>query len=475
MMNSRAKVPDETGVENQERNLSVEVVDRADSEKDIQASVDALKQCTGLFDLMPVDDCGIVVCGDTGSGKSTLINYLNKKSLILRKLPGRNRPVLECSESKGVAGIGHQSVSMTSLPEKYEIDGIGFWDFPGFEDTEGGIKDVVNAYSKNRACKKIKHIKVLAVIEHNLFEVNRGQGLRDLIDKLDKMFCSNKNLKQAIALCITKSRKGSNYNRFILDEVVNSNENKIASYQKSVLSHLVKNNQIVELPSPSKDETGSYDAQYEMNLIRLIDRLQFLSEPKMELVVRPRSLPAINKLMEFLNDTISEHLNKILSHFIDDLVLSGGRNQRQHSNFFGKNEVNNPKRHPLLGNSVDKNIIIFKELSNLQVQYEIEKTLGADVVFSELEKIFEKNIGKETAITERFKEIDFLLKVVLHQLVEKFLGVNILEYATVASPFSDFLKKVNRYLLNNDYSKEDRMDFIKNNTSMGRTMTKGLG
>ena len=101
--------------------------------------------------------------------------------------------------------------------------------------------------------------------------------------------------------------------------------------------------------------------------------------------------------------------------------------------------------------------------------------MGADVVFSKLEEIFKKNIGEETAITERFKEIDFLLKVVLHQLVEKFLGVNILEYATVASPFSDFLKKINRYLLNNNYSKEDRMDFIKNNTGMGRTMTKGLG
>ena len=260
---------------------------------------------------------------------------------------------------------------MTSLPEKYEIGDIGFWDFPGFEDTEGGMKDVVNAYSINKACKKIKHIKILAVIEYHSFIVNRGRGLKDLIDKLDKMFCSNKNLKQAIALCITKSRNGLDYNKFILEEVVNNNENKIASYQSSVLSHLVKNNQIMELPSPLKGETGSYDTQYETNLNRLIEhQLQFLSEPKMELVVRPRSLPAINKLMEFLNDTIAEHLDKILSRFIDDLVLSGGRNQRKDSSFFGKNEVNNPKQYPLLENSVDENIIIFKELLNLQVQYD---------------------------------------------------------------------------------------------------------
>ena len=70
MLNSRAKVPDETGVENQGKDLSVEVFDRVDSEKAIRASVDALKQCAELFDLMPVDNCGIVVCGDTDLGRA---------------------------------------------------------------------------------------------------------------------------------------------------------------------------------------------------------------------------------------------------------------------------------------------------------------------------------------------------------------------------------------------------------------------
>lgn len=89
------------------------------------------------IDAIPVDntsESAVLVIGDTGVGKSTIMSFLSGAQLTVR-LDGL-KPSLDNREG-GLIKIGHQKFSETSVPTKIVIENMAFYDCPGFKDNKG--------------------------------------------------------------------------------------------------------------------------------------------------------------------------------------------------------------------------------------------------------------------------------------------------------------------------------------------------
>lgn len=82
----------------------------------------------------PNADQAIIVIGDTGVGKSTILAFLSGQDLQVRY--DGLKPVLDCPNYSSIK-IGHEKYSETSIPNKLLIDSLAFYDCPGFRDNKG--------------------------------------------------------------------------------------------------------------------------------------------------------------------------------------------------------------------------------------------------------------------------------------------------------------------------------------------------
>lgn len=76
----------------------------------------------------------VLVIGDTGVGKTTILSFLAKRKLYI-KTHGLNT-ILDSDEKDGLK-IGHDRFSETRVPSKIIIDKLVFFDCSGFKDNRG--------------------------------------------------------------------------------------------------------------------------------------------------------------------------------------------------------------------------------------------------------------------------------------------------------------------------------------------------
>lgn len=75
----------------------------------------------------------IIVIGDTGVGKSTMMAFLSGAEMTVRY--DGLKPILDCPNH--YIKIGHEKYSETSIPNKIVIENLAFYDCPGFKDNKG--------------------------------------------------------------------------------------------------------------------------------------------------------------------------------------------------------------------------------------------------------------------------------------------------------------------------------------------------
>ena len=160
----------------------------------------------------------VVVIGTTGSGKSTLINWLN--GCKLRPLTPAEKSALGldfdavCVDSKGpkseVCDIGHGNVSRTQSVKKVPIDGTSFviWDFPGFFDTGGPTTEIIHAavLSKFMNDPLSSGMILMVTTQEPDLAASRGQGISQVIERIANIFGgdSMRMKLDGIVFCLTK-------------------------------------------------------------------------------------------------------------------------------------------------------------------------------------------------------------------------------------------------------------------------------
>ncbi|CAG8575190.1 13644_t:CDS:1 [Dentiscutata heterogama] len=143
----------------------------------------------------------IIIIGDTGEGKSTLLNYLTGVPLF-SKDDDFGDYIIYTETSDGI-DINDRSISQTTLPLRRGI----YWDCPGFGDTRGPVQNIVNAYSIYKLVKSVKKLKVVVVVSEYVIKSTRKKEFLNLINNIGETFKNTDELVQGLCLVITKNNK----------------------------------------------------------------------------------------------------------------------------------------------------------------------------------------------------------------------------------------------------------------------------
>lgn len=161
-----------------------------------------------------------LVIGNTGAGKSTLINYLLGYKLVPVEddLTGEISIEVDSTET-GYAKIGQSLLHSETLYSKtYEgSDGNTYCDCPGFNETRGDIFKIATGISIKATLNAFDSVKgIIVVIDAASFLTNRAVGIRSVIQALDNFLgisngdqsCERlKNIFNSLIFVITKSKQ----------------------------------------------------------------------------------------------------------------------------------------------------------------------------------------------------------------------------------------------------------------------------
>jgi predicted GTPase len=145
----------------------------------------------------------ILVIGDTGTGKSTLVNALLGIKLKAKEYEfGIDQYSIRPVTGEKGPEIGDTSISVTTIPQLWVKGENAFWDCPGFEDTKGPIQDIANAFYINRIFENSKEVKILLVISHSQLCGDRTST--KIVKKFSNIFKDIIPVMQSLSVVITK-------------------------------------------------------------------------------------------------------------------------------------------------------------------------------------------------------------------------------------------------------------------------------
>nr|NGX39765.1 E3 ubiquitin-protein ligase SlrP [Chlamydiota bacterium] len=150
----------------------------------------------------------VIVIGNTGAGKSTIVNYFAGCTMELKSpkelgLKGIKKFVVVRSREEGgaldeIMPIGHTKESKTFMPQiETEPDmRFTFCDCPGFLDNRGAEINIANAVNIKNAIIRANSVKVIILINYHSLMADRGRGLSDMLKICSNLFGRSENLKK---------------------------------------------------------------------------------------------------------------------------------------------------------------------------------------------------------------------------------------------------------------------------------------
>lgn len=126
----------------------------------------------------------VVFLGNTGAGKSTLINFLAGKEL---SVVGQ-RYALANEGDPDAMPIGMKMFkSETLYPKSIDIGNYRFFDLPGFNDTDGSVRNLVNSAFIRRILLEAKSVRFVYVAGQDQFTADRGSSVNVLIQMIQRL------------------------------------------------------------------------------------------------------------------------------------------------------------------------------------------------------------------------------------------------------------------------------------------------
>lgn len=266
-------------------------------------------------------DNSIIVCGDTGAGKSTLINYLTGEKLVALKPVNSKKLYLDTNTPTLKAKIGHLQTSETQIPNKIhdETLKLTYWDCPGFEDSRGAVCDISNAFYINKLFNSQKLKTMIVVDEASINGSKRGKVFKDLVLRLSELFVNKEDLYKSVVLVFTKIRDIENF-REELQKMIVEIKDQITEAQLEVLAKITLDAPIATFDLPLT--LGEISDSQKSNIVENIEKAEFISKPEVKITIAVDSLLVLQDLVLEINKQISSLVKDItykLSLHVDKL------------------------------------------------------------------------------------------------------------------------------------------------------------
>lgn len=209
------------------------------------------------------------IIGITGSGKSTLVNYLKKADLHKISLGGHNaNRVVEVKSGTVYSKIGHDlNHSETSYPIIVHGESRSYCDRPGFFDTRNGVGILSSIYNQLiiNSCKKIESIVV--VIDYSSMKGQRSKLLKDLVNVIHNFLKNPENQKDSIIFAFSHVepyydeetemlvRLTETDILLLIEDIKKSMANDLATKNELAILNLINKNNIVIINPTDKGQS----------------------------------------------------------------------------------------------------------------------------------------------------------------------------------------------------------------------------
>lgn len=128
----------------------------------------------------------VAFLGNTGAGKSTLVNLLAGKTLSIS--PDEEDYILADKADTTAMVIGHGGSSETLYPKSIDVGGLRFFDLPGFNDTDGSERNLVNAAFIRKILLDAESVRFVYVVGQDQFTADRSASVKHLFNSLKQLF-----------------------------------------------------------------------------------------------------------------------------------------------------------------------------------------------------------------------------------------------------------------------------------------------
>ena len=289
------------------KNLTINVMNSEGLlvEKDLFEYIEECKKnVTNFYNTYSVQKKAIMVLGLTGSGKSTLINYINGVPLVCKYIKGDKKWIIDvASDNVTLTGgfkIGHKIYSETQFPAAYTPPGADFTyiDNPGFRDTRGISVEITNGFFREQITRGISELKFLLLVTHRDLE-DRGQKFRDSIKGFSDMLGvfddeDTKSLSKSIAIVVTRVENENSddsdmksFFRTKLLEIV-EDEKRCKNFENKneelVFRQVIEDAQIEIFSNPKKEQL--LDDTQSKQILSLLGRLSFAKKSDVKVRIR---------------------------------------------------------------------------------------------------------------------------------------------------------------------------------------------
>ncbi|CAF0853062.1 unnamed protein product [Brachionus calyciflorus] len=291
----------------------------------------------------------LMVMGLTGTGKSTLVNYLNDVPLVCVRFNGKwiVNLVNPNQSLPGGFGIGHQPQSHTIYPAIYSgpKSDFSYIDNPGFRDTRGLSIEMANGFFRKLVTQDVDEIKFLLMLSYN--DLNqRGQQFRDSIKGFSDflgIFDDNdtKNLSKSIGIIVSLvENRGSTDEEMLIDikKILNDildEEKKANTFEnkneESIFRRVIADNQIEIFSNPRKNVPLGYEQK--LKIINMINKLNYLNKNVAKLRVRLEQsyIPKLIIQVEYYYKLFESDFNKKIIDKLRKFVETSGESELKNS------------------------------------------------------------------------------------------------------------------------------------------------
>ena len=208
----------------------------------------------------------VAFLGNTGAGKSTLVNLLAGKKLKVSE-DGEDYVLEDCQDNSAMV-IGLGGGSETLYPKSIDVDGLRFFDLPGFNDTDGSERNLVNAAFIRQILLEAASVRLVYVVGQDQFTADRSASVRHLFNSIKQLFVADQGVN-IVDNGIFVATKITSPTEDIINFLLKKTDSKDKADLNQQLQSWSKNNRLCRMFHPIRGENINQDERGRMlSLIR---------------------------------------------------------------------------------------------------------------------------------------------------------------------------------------------------------------